>query len=322
MQPVCHSERSAAKSKNLRTCSYVCSEIGAKILRLPSVAQDDTTISAGLHMQADTLNLNLSNRPHELARWRNEENRHMTIEQINNRYIDLCKEYDISITVSNIDTADAPKYESSSNDEVHHIVLNTAKIDHSMYAAFLAYAVSVLLLPRLVLKTERLLIRRFAMRDAAECFAFMSDEQGMFLDGCKPFYTMDDDYRERMQLFEEREGQYVIVLRNTNEVIGTINVFSDDSRAVSSKEIGYAISPKHQRKGYAYEAITAITNLLQQDLLFDMVVAGVLPENIPSIKLLEKLGFCKEGIRHKALWHEGLDKPVDLVYYYLDRNDP
>ena len=53
-----------------------------------------------------------------------------------------------------------------------------------------------------------------------------------------------------------------------------------------------------------------------------MVVAGVLPENIPSIKLLEKLGFCKEGIRHKALWHEGLDKPVDLVYYYLDRNDP
>jgi len=96
-------------------------------------------------------------------------------------------------------------------------------------------------------------------------------------------------------------------------------LFSDDSRAVSSKEIGYAISPKHQRNGFAFEAISAMVNLLQKDLLVDMVVAGVLPENIPSIKLLEKLGFSREGIRHKALWHESLDKPVDLQYYYLDR---
>ena len=44
MQPVCHSERSAAQSKNLRTYSHICGEIDAKILRLPAVAQDDTGI--------------------------------------------------------------------------------------------------------------------------------------------------------------------------------------------------------------------------------------------------------------------------------------
>ena len=243
----------------------------------------------------------------------------MEREQINKRYIELCKEYGISIVVSNNNAADAPRYELNTNNDVHNIVLHDSKIDVSMYEAFLAYAVSWLLLPKLVLKTERLVIRRFCMDDAAACFAFMSDEQGMYLDGCKPFHTMDENYWERMKLFEEREGQYVIVLQSTNEVIGTINVFTDDSRAVSSKEIGYAISPKHQRNGYAYEAISAIINLLQKDLLFDMVVAGVLPENTPSIKLLEKLGFSNEGIRHKALWHEGLDKPVDLMYYYIDR---
>ena len=243
----------------------------------------------------------------------------MTTEQNNKRYVNLCEDYGLSITVTNIDTADAPKYECNSNNDVHNIVLNIAKIDCSMYQAFLAHAVSLLLLPKLVLKTERLLIRRFCMNDAAECFAFMSDEQGMFLDGCKPFCAMDEDYWERMRLFAEREGQYVIILRNTNKVIGTINVSSDDSRAVSSKEIGYAISPKYQRNGYAYEAISAMVNLLQKDLLLDMVVAGVLPENIPSMKLLEKLGFTREGVRHKALWHEGLHKPVDLIYYYIDR---
>lgn len=38
---------------------------------------------------------------------------------------------------------------------------------------------------------------------------------------------------------------------------------------------------------YAYEAVSCITTLLRKYLLFDMVVAGVLPENTPSIKLLE-----------------------------------
>lgn len=102
-------------------------------------------------------------------------------------------------------------------------------------------------------------------------------------------------------------------------MIGTLNVFEDDSRAVESKEIGYAISPAHQRRGYAFEAIGAMVRLLQQNLMLDMVVAGVLPENTPSIRLLEKLGFSCEGMRHKALWHEGYDCPVDLLYYYKDR---
>lgn len=58
---------------------------------------------------------------------------------------------------------------------------------------------------------------------------------------------------------------------------------------------------------------------LQTELMFDLVVAGVLPENVKSIGLLEKLGFQKEGMRRKAIWHEGIGKPVDLVYYYRDR---
>lgn len=243
----------------------------------------------------------------------------MMREQINNRYIKLCKEHDIVIGITNVESKDAPKYEVSNSDGVHTIVLNNAKIEDSMYDTLLAYVISSILLPRLVIETERLVIRRFSMADAAECFSFMSDEKGMHLDGCKPFTAMDDEYWERMKLFEQRDGQYVIVLKSINKVIGTINVFADDSRAVESKEIGYAISPTHQRNGYAFEAISAILNLLQRDLLLDMVVAGVLPENTPSISLLKKLGFSREGIRHKALWHEGLDKPVDMAYYYIDR---
>ena len=37
--------QSAAKSKNLRTCDNIFGQIGAKILRLAPLAQDDTVVT-------------------------------------------------------------------------------------------------------------------------------------------------------------------------------------------------------------------------------------------------------------------------------------
>ena len=113
----------------------------------------------------------------------------------------------------------------------------------------------------------------------------------------------------------------MVTLKENGEVIGTVNVFADDSRVVDAMEIGYSIAHAHQRKGYAFEALSALLDLLQNELYLEMVTAGALPENVASEKLLMKLGFCKEGLRHKAVWHEGLNKPVDLIYYYRDRQE-
>ena len=41
MKQIYHPERSAAESKDLRISGHICSIIGAKILRLVSLAQDD-----------------------------------------------------------------------------------------------------------------------------------------------------------------------------------------------------------------------------------------------------------------------------------------
>ncbi len=103
------------------------------------------------------------------------------------------------------------------------------------------------------------------------------------------------------------------------KVIGTVNVFENQTRAVDAVEIGYSISPRYRRQGYAYEALSALMDCLQGGLFLDMVLAGILEENEASQDLLRKLGFHQEGIRHKAVWHERIDKPVDLVYYYRDR---
>ena len=243
----------------------------------------------------------------------------MNVREMNEKYISLCNRFFVPVRISVVNDPNAPTQEICDDNGVAVISLNVNKVTNADYEMYLSYNIGKILLPKLVLETERLTLRRYQSEDAADCFGFMSDAEDCYMDCCKPFTEMNEEYAQRMELFQERETQYMIVLKQENKVIGTVNVFADDSRAVDAREIGYSISSAYQRNGYAYEALTALINLLQNELKIELIVAGVLEENIASIRLLEKLGFKKEGLRRKAVWHEGLDRPVDLIYYYRDR---
>ena len=242
------------------------------------------------------------------------------MEIINQKYISLAKQYGLDLSIAVTHDPQLPCQEILETPAGYLIQLNPKKfIPDLPYESYVAYNVKKILLPNLILETGRLRLRRLAYADAEDCFPFLSDPEGMYLDCCKAFTAMDDAYYERIALFAKRKSQYAVTLKDNGKVIGTINVFEDDSRAVEALEIGYAISPSYQRKGYAYEALSALIDLLQNKLQLDLITAGTLKENLASIRLLQKLGFTREGTRHKAIWHEALDRPVDLEYYYLDK---
>ena len=241
------------------------------------------------------------------------------IEDTNARLESLAADFGISLNINTVFDGERPKHQTCEENGKHVITLNTATISETEYESHAGYFVRKILLPQIKLETDRLLLRRYDPEDAEQCFAFLSNAQDAYMDCSKVFHEMDTEYQELMDLFDQRESQYIITLKESGEVIGTVNVFADDSRAVDTMEIGYSIAHTHQRKGYAFEALSALLNLLQNDLCLEMITAGVLPENVASEKLLRKLGFYEEGLRHKAVWHEGLNKPVDLIYYYRDR---
>ena len=134
------------------------------------------------------------------------------------------------------------------------------------------------------------------------------------------FTSMDEEYDRLMDDYVE-QIRYVLELKETGRVIGTIHLFDESTRAVDTKEIGYCMVPAYKRLGYMYEALSALLNYLLYDLNLELVVAGIIPDNIPSIGLIEKLGFQYEGMKRKALWNEmrGL---MDLKYYYLEKPVP
>ena len=60
-------------------------------------------------------------------------------------------------------------------------------------------------------------------------------------------------------------------------------------------ELGYSLDPAYQGNGYATEAVRAI--LVSAFGAWDIhrMTASVDPENMPSVRLLERLGFRKEA---------------------------
>ncbi len=240
-------------------------------------------------------------------------------QKINEHYTKLCERMNIHVWIQETNESGMPIQEIKEENGSYTVLLNSMHISDGDYEMYLAYNIRKIILPRLYLETERLILRRFRMNDAADCFEFMSDPKGSFMECCAPFTGMDGEYEKQMELFAKREWQYVIVLRESGKVIGTVHVFDDNTRAVETKELGYSMSPSFQRRGYALEALAALIDLLQNELNTELVTAGVLAENTASIRLLEKLEFRKEGFRRKCIWHEGMNMPVDLIYYYRDR---
>ena len=169
------------------------------------------------------------------------------------------------------------------------------------------------------LETERLLLRPFRPEDAADCFAFLSDAETCHLDGgYEPFTDMDGNYRALMEKLASQKGRYMVVEKAEGRVIGTVHLFKDSSRCVAAVELGYVISPACRRRGFAREALERVIRWLFQETAVQMITAGAACCNAPSLALLDKLGFTREGRVHKGFFLPG-EGPVDLESFYLDR---
>lgn len=82
-----------------------------------------------------------------------------------------------------------------------------------------------------------------------------------------------------------------VALKDTDEMLGEIVVMPEDGTI----SLGYTFHYKHHRKGYAFEALTAIIDMLHKRYPEWDFISFTDPENIPSMALLMKLGYKNMG---------------------------
>lgn len=149
-----------------------------------------------------------------------------------------------------------------------------------------------------VLNTERLTLRAFEEGDADALFELRNHPTVLqYLDR-----AADGDRQVSVDMilriqesFKEKAGlSWVMSEKETGVFLGTFGfwrMWPEHSRA----EIGYTLLPQYWRKGYMYECIATCMKYAFSELQLHSVMANVNPDNTPSWKLLEKLGFKREA---------------------------
>lgn len=168
------------------------------------------------------------------------------------------------------------------------------------------------------IETDRLLIRTLSMKDKNDFFKYR----------CLPEVCQYQGWRPKnIEEIEEFINKNILVCPNTSDtwlqlavclkegqLIGDIGIhFIDDDYQI---EIGYTLSPERQGNGYAAEAVKAVINCAFVEHKKHRVSASVDPDNIKSVKLLEKIGFRKEAhfIKSYRMGNQWCD---DCVYAIL-----
>lgn len=158
------------------------------------------------------------------------------------------------------------------------------------------------------LETEHLIIRELTMADLESINHVLNKSFGTQIPVAERQRWLQWTvlgYEMFSMLEQPHYGERAIVLKETGELIGAVGIvpylatfnqvtaFKRDSNSPASAEVGlfWAIDPAHQRKGYAPEAARAVMEYLFIHEKLGRIIATTGYENLPSQKVMEKLGM-------------------------------
>ena len=172
-----------------------------------------------------------------------------------------------------------------------------------------------------ILMTERLTLRHVDENDVNEIFFLRSDKKVLqFLDR-KPAESAEDamDFIKKINNLEKNNEavNWAITITGDHTLLGTICFWNINKEHYRS-EIGYVLHPDFQGKGFMQEAMTVVLKYGFETMKLHSVEANVNPDNVPSIRLLERNHFLSEAYFKENYYFDG--KFLDSEIYSLIRN--
>jgi [ribosomal protein S5]-alanine N-acetyltransferase len=150
------------------------------------------------------------------------------------------------------------------------------------------------------LYTTRLLLRRFRPDDAADLYEYLADPRTYRFEPGDPLERARAD--QRAVDMAASPHFWAIELRSAGKVIGQIYLKQIEPPEHLTCELGYVLSPAYQRQGYGAEAAAALVRQAFTAGGMHRIVAHCNPENTASWKLLEMIGFRREGLHRQDVF--------------------
>jgi RimJ/RimL family protein N-acetyltransferase len=173
------------------------------------------------------------------------------------------------------------------------------------------------------LETSRLTLRPFVESDFDAVYAMRSDPEVALYLYQGPLSA--DETRSRLERNMAlsawtAEGDWLsvaVVERATGLTVGDL-AFHWVSERDRTAEVGFVFDPRHQGKGFATEAASALVEWAFGVGGFHRVIGRTEARNVASARVLEKLGMRREAHFVENEWVKG-EWQSELVYAILDR---
>jgi len=144
------------------------------------------------------------------------------------------------------------------------------------------------------IKTERLVLRKFRIEDAADILEYASDTQTieyLIWDGLN---SIDAAHAAIYDYYWARPGIWAIELSEIGKVIGCLDIrleHNDDK-----VKFGYVLNRSHWGHGYMTEALRAVMAMCFEQLGVNRLEANHFAGNEGSGRVMEKCGMRREGL--------------------------
>jgi len=162
-----------------------------------------------------------------------------------------------------------------------------------------------------IITTERLDICKLSLKDAPFILKLLNTPSWLRFIGDRNVHSVEDarSYLEKGYLKSYETlgyGFYLLKLKETGTPVGICGLIRRDF--LNDADIGFALLPEYEGKGYGYESSNAVLRYAIQELGMKRIVAITDSENVASQKLLEKLGLKYECM----VAYPGDDEPLML----------
>ena len=150
-----------------------------------------------------------------------------------------------------------------------------------------------------ILHGSRLMLRPWREADLEPLYGINGDPESMRHFPSVMTRAQSDAWAERMQTHIEAHGWGFWVVEEIGGapfvgVVGLMNI-PWEAPFTPAVEIGWRIAPAHRRRGYAEEAARMALSFGFGTLGLKEIVAFTVPGNLPSWRLMERLGMRPDG---------------------------
>lgn len=169
------------------------------------------------------------------------------------------------------------------------------------------------------LSTARLAFRPLVIADASALFEICADPEVMRYGLIPPWHDIAQAHASiERDLRDMAAGTFLrlgLFGREDNALLGECTLFSFEEGSRRA-EVGYMLGRAAWGQGYAREAVAALLDWAFDALRLHRVEADVDPRNLRSIRLLEGLGFAREGLLRER-WIVGEETSDALMFGLL-----